>query len=297
MNSKRKNESYIKFIVPILILAAVQFLVQIFSGQLLFFYKGYKYTGGSIDEFTNAWLTSLASPKMSILMTFLSGIIILIWFLFWYRREIIHSAGRTLRDMCGFSGKLNAKIFPGMILIGVGLGIFSYYVKEFITQIKPDSIVSYSSLVEEIDFSTFSWYTILVIVYFVIVAPIMEELTFRGLSLGFAERKMSFAAANIIQAILFAALQMNLIQGITCLVLGLVAGYIYYITENILVPVLMHLVYNVTLIAMSSAVLVGENVVLFFGIFFIAMVAAYVGVLLVRNSKKSIGDNGVKNEN
>lgn len=60
----------------------------------------------------------------------------------------------------------------------------------------------------------------------VILGPIGEELAFRGISLHYANRAMPFWLANLLQALLFAALHINLIQGIHCFISGLLLGYL-----------------------------------------------------------------------
>ncbi len=287
MNNKNnpKQESVFKVFYPIILIVLVQFMVQLFAGQLYFFYKSYKYTSGTYEEFMNSYLTGLVGDKLNLTMSVLCGVILFVVFLMWYRHEIIHSAGVTLRSKCEFRGKFNYKIYLAMVLIGVGAGIFSEYVLEFVAQMRPEILLTYTDIKKQIDFASMSLSSTVLLIYVVVVSPIFVELAFRGLSLGFAERRMSFVAANIIQALLFSAVQMNLVQSVYAFCFGLVLGYVYYRTENILVPIIIHVIFNITAIALSSLALSELNMFVFFGIFFVGMVIVYLGIILVKDAK------------
>ncbi|MGB4660367.1 MAG: type II CAAX endopeptidase family protein [Mobilitalea sp.] len=78
----------------------------------------------------------------------------------------------------------------------------------------------------------------------VIFAPLMEELVFRGVTLKRAGKIMPFAVANVIQALLFGIIHINIIQGIYAFAFGLILGYIAYKFKSIWASILMHLIFN-----------------------------------------------------
>mgnify|MGYP006873135467 CR=1 FL=1 len=129
-NQTRNNESAIKFIYPAFLMMAVQLLVQLFASQLLFFYKGYKYTEGSAEEFFGSYMTSLSSDTFTLIVSVLSTAILSVVFLIWYRKEIIHVANVSLRQKLRTRGILNWVIVPAVICISVGAGAFATYVFE-----------------------------------------------------------------------------------------------------------------------------------------------------------------------
>lgn len=284
-NKTGKRESLLKFIYPVALMACVQILVQLFAGQLLFFYKGYKYTEGTYDDFFNGYQLTLASDKFTLLVSVASTFILAIVFLLWYRREIIHAADQSLRQKIRIIGSLNWKVIPGVILIAVGAGVFATYISYFVAMIKPDLLAGTVDIVSVISESDTGIFNILLLIYFVVLSPVCQELVFRGLTLGFAERRMNFIAANIMQAILCGVFTMNVPQMIYYFLFGLVLGYIYYRTENIIIPIICNMLFCVTRLIFYDVSIIGSSVVTFYIIFFMAMAAAYIGVVFVKKSR------------
>ena len=289
-NQMNRNESAIKFIYPAFIMMAVQLLVQLFAGQLMFFYKGYKYTEGTIEEFMSGYMASLSSDKFTLLVSALSTAILAIVFLLWYRSEIIHVANVSLRQKIKIRGRLGFCIVPGILCISVGAGVFATFTTYFISLVKPDLVVGSVDIVSVIRSSEPGMMNILFIIYFVILSPICQELVFRGLTLGFAERRMTFMAANFVQAILCGFFTMDVIQMIYSFLFSLVLGYVYFRTENILIPILCNMLFCVTRLLFYDVTMLGDSLILFFIVFFLAMALVYLGIMLVKKSKLSFSE-------
>ena len=284
-NQMNRNGSAIKFIYPAFIMMAVQLLVQLFAGQLMFFYKGYKYTEGTAEEFFGGYMASLSSDKFTLLVSILSTVILTVVFLFWYRSEIIHAANVSLRQKMKISGNLNWMIIPGVLCVAVGAGAFATFISYFISSVKPDLVAGSVDIVSVIHNNEPGLLNILFIIYFVVLSPICQELVFRGLTLGFAERRMSFMMANFAQALLSGFFTMDLVQMIYYFLFGLILGYVYFRTENILIPILCNMLFCVTRLLFYDVTVIGDSIVLFFVSFFMAMALAYLGVVLVKKSK------------
>lgn len=277
------NETVFKFIMPVLLMMCVQLLIQLFMGQVMFFYKGYTYSSGTYEEFIQGYRDLLASDDFTMAATIISTTILMMIFLFWYRSEIIHAANVSLRNKCRIIGLFNIKIVPGVVLIAVGMGVIALYIAYIIAFIYPESYyISDSRLINSS--STFPYLHIIYIIYLVIIAPICQELVFRGLTLGFAERRMSFRSANIIQALLFATVSMDMVSIIYYFVFGLVLGYIYYRTENIIIPVVCNMLFVLMRLFTRDINITADNLLLFFIIVFAAMGCIYLGIVLVKNS-------------
>ena len=78
----------------------------------------------------------------------------------------------------------------------------------------------------------------------VVLAPVLEELLFRGILLRRAERAAGTLPAVLISALLFGLYHGNLSQGITAAAAGLALGYAYVRTDALLVSVVMHTAVN-----------------------------------------------------
>ena len=98
---------------------------------------------------------------------------------------------------------------------------------------------------EMIDSSGVTEYSILWAVATVILPPVVEETIFRGLILQYLGRAGArFVVANLIQAVLFGLFHMNFVQGIYTALLGFLLGWLAYRYDSILVPMLLHAIFN-----------------------------------------------------
>ena len=86
--------------------------------------------------------------------------------------------------------------------------------------------------------------TPLLALYTVFVAPMSEELIFRGVTLKYAARATPFFLANIFQALLFGAFHGNIVQGAYAFVAGLFCGYVCYKGGSLWLSILLHMMFN-----------------------------------------------------
>lgn len=83
--------------------------------------------------------------------------------------------------------------------------------------------------------------TILTLLSVAILAPIVEELCFRGLTLRLFKKAIDkFWIVNILQALLFGIIHMNLVQGSYAFVIGLILGYLYEKYHSVFICMLFH---------------------------------------------------------
>ena len=88
--------------------------------------------------------------------------------------------------------------------------------------------------------------SILMIICISILAPIGEELIFRGMTLKIFKKAMIWQVAIVMQAILFGIYHMNLVQGVYAALLGLLLGYIAHRYNSVVPAILLHIVINTT---------------------------------------------------
>lgn len=77
-----------------------------------------------------------------------------------------------------------------------------------------------------------------------IVAPLVEEVIFRGLVFRELEKIMSIKATVGVQALLFGVYHFNITQGIYTLFLGIILGLAIVWTKSIWAPIMIHMVNN-----------------------------------------------------
>jgi membrane protease YdiL (CAAX protease family) len=79
----------------------------------------------------------------------------------------------------------------------------------------------------------------------IIIAPIQEEFVNRGIILNGLAKKYSSKVALIVSSLIFAAMHMNIPQGINAFLLGLILGYIYLKTKSIFLSIICHSINNI----------------------------------------------------
>ena len=110
--------------------------------------------------------------------------------------------------------------------------------------IAPGLMESYKKLVET---SALGVDMPITIVYVILLAPIAEELCFRGMVLGYLEKSnINVRNAILIQSILFGVMHMNLVQGAYAMLLGLILGYLRYKYKTVILTAGVHMFFNFT---------------------------------------------------
>lgn len=106
----------------------------------------------------------------------------------------------------------------------------------------PSVMDSYEELIE---MAGLGQVTVLGVLYGVILGPIAEEVVFRGVTLYYAQKfTRRFWLANLLQAVLFGVLHLNLVQGLYAAVLGLVIGWIYHRFHSMYGCIWLHIFFN-----------------------------------------------------
>lgn len=138
----------------------------------------------------------------------------------------------------------NRKYMLRNILLISGMGITGQlFIAGTMTIISPLFIRYFSDYTETVD-SINTGHPLVVVAYVVIIAPIVEELIFRWSVLDKASRVLPFMAANLLQAIAFGLFHGNMVQGFFASLLGLLLGVVYHKYQNIIAPIILHMIFN-----------------------------------------------------
>jgi membrane protease YdiL (CAAX protease family) len=110
-----------------------------------------------------------------------------------------------------------------------------------------------------------------------IVAPIYEEIIFRGILLKGMSKKINPTLAIVLSSLFFALVHMNIPQGINAFFLGLVLGFIYLKTGSIYLSIFAHFINNFLALSISSLFLIidGKHVIEIHGMFL------FMGIILL----------------
>lgn len=230
----KKTGCFFFSFVPLLLAVGIQLLASFFligiSG--LAFLPSIA-SGSSLTDFLSMFL----DPDFSTTLMIIYSLIVIASFGIWY----YHSYGGN------FLPKVQKIYHPykifGIVLLVPGMQLLSGYLVSLLASLFPSWLEYYEKLLESagLDDSI----SLAMLLYSVILAPIGEELIFRGVTMRIARTHFSFLFANILQAFLFGVYHMNMIQGCYAFCLGLLLGYICERGGSIYFSMFLHFLFNI----------------------------------------------------
>ncbi len=263
--------------VPYLLVFLVQLGLMFFVLQLMFVYKVVNFTEGSYMGFVADLVELTGGTTFNLVVSVLYALITSVWFGIWYRRKFYPSACKHES-----SWKKNpVMMIVGILCVGIGAQYLCTYLMNGLAMMFPSWLVMYQQLMENVGLGT-GELGVLTVIYTVLIGPVAEELTFRGLTLGYGRKSVPFWMANVTQALLFAMLHMNPLQSIYTFVLGLLLGYMVYQTDSIVTGILAHMCFNFIGAVIPGVILGGTTPVTFFIFLLAAMIVTYLGIELIR---------------
>ncbi len=222
--------------------------------------------------------------NMMVIYAIVGVVIFGLWYSI-FRKDKLETSGKYTYPSTPKNHKitLSGKTFSpslifGLILLAIALQYVAYYIMAVITAFRPELMDAYTEMMESAGLSNTN-ISVAMVLAVVIFAPACEELALRGVTLGYASRALPFWAANILQALLFGIMHGNVIQGAYAFVLGLFLGYLYHISGNIKVTILLHIFFNGASTFFGGLFFYGEeSPYLFCLILFLAMCLTYVAL-------------------
>ena len=103
------------------------------------------------------------------------------------------------------------------------------------------------------------FYIGIMILQIVIIAPIAEELLFRGLIFKLLRKKYSFFAAAATSSIIFALIHRASLNILPLFVISFVFAYLYEKTQNIATPMILHSIHNTINLSLLIGLKLGLN--------------------------------------
>lgn len=176
---------------------------------------------------------------------------------------------------------LTAKSVGKIIALGICFELMISSVLAIVEIFFPDIMAEYERLMEEAGMNEIS---LVVALAAIIMAPIVEELAFRGVTLRLAlhitgknslSDNVTFWIANILQALAFGIGHLNLVQSSYAFVLGIVMGCIIRKYKTLYASMILHAVFNfagtvfaalIALIPYTDTLIANILMILIFGI-------------------------------
>lgn len=230
-----KVGSFFQSFLPFILYIAIQVVVNIVVTAVYAIRSMVNGDGSQILTFLDELPSNTDFIQM---VSVIFGVIVFILFTIWYRRVFVRPLRSKTRKY--WSG-ISFQVIIGLIFLAFGLQYVAQLIANGIGYAFPSLMENYQQLMTDAGFDSLSF---LLIIYTVILAPIVEELTFRGLTMRFARQWLPFWGANIFQAFLFGVIHLNVIQGIYAFCLGLFFGWVAKTSHSIKQSILLHVLFN-----------------------------------------------------
>lgn len=187
---------------------------------------------------------------------------------------------------------VNGRLLAAMACLGMSLQFLISTCLSALYPVLPQNLTDqYSELIEQLVGGNI-WLSLFVTV---LLAPLAEELLFRGVTLKKAQNIMSFFAANVLQAFLFGVYHMNLIQGVYAFVLGMVLGFTANYFHSIWASILLHACVNASAEVLSILpAAVTDTVIGVLGIAAAGVVLLFLAAKLYPSARKEPEDENTK---
>ena len=221
-------------------LAVIFIGVVVYIEVFIFGYLVQKQWGGRSD-IKILEIVEYASTHTDACISAVSVAFPVIWivtFALWYKKLITAE-----KDILSDEQKVKLFTVKNIIFIAVialGTQLFTIGAMDLILPHFPKIAEAYNELMEK----GLGGNPIIVFFTVVILAPLSEELVFRGVIMKKARAHFPFLVANLLQATLFSLFHFNIVQGAYAFLGGLIMGYVAYKYRSIKASILLHLVFN-----------------------------------------------------
>ena len=189
---------------------------------------------------------------------------------------MLRNKEQNLFVRCRFKA-FNLKAGLSLIPLTIALSAFSVSLVGILVPFFP----SYQEISDTLQAANGSTISVLAIT---ILAPIFEEILFRGIIFNELKKSMPVLPAIIAQGVFFGIYHLNLLQGIYAAILGCILGLIYQMTKSLWSNVIVHMTFNLLGVFVMPYVLDKTS---WFVIGYIILGAILTGIILVYIHKKT----------
>lgn len=222
----KKAGWYLMSVLPVLMMIGIQFIGTIVI--MAWYMICYGVTTGTQMVWDNLIGVMVVTQVLTLLI---SGL--------WYGLWIVR--GRKKREQ-EEKPRFSVRSFGSVLCLAIGAQCLVGLLLAAWQYISPEQIDAYNEMIES---SGISELTVLSAIATVIMAPIGEEIVCRGLTVEYLKRAgAGFWVINVVQAVLFGIMHLDLVQGTYAFFVGLICGYLALKYKTLLPSMLFHLCFN-----------------------------------------------------
>lgn len=261
-NSHINQDNKIKYILyaflPLLVAMVTQYLVTILDVLVIFIANLLSdeeiSRTHSISDIMNQHLNQpMNRAYVSVAQYFLYIVIFGIWYYKAFCNDISKNNNSIASHIIDMIKQLfRSKVIFLLIIAGYAGQVMVDGILVLVRPLFTSAFEEYDELVSNVSGINSSW-VMLIAVFF--LAPIGEELLFRGIVQQYLSRAMNIYIAIILQGLLFGLYHGNVIQGIYAFLLGTVLGLIAHKAQSILYGIILHMVINISILFVPDILL------------------------------------------
>lgn len=267
----KKAGRYLLIAVPVLIGLGIQLLCSALGGMVYGIVYSFQaaMNGETVSQAEIQAGLMAGYSDIIIYILIVSQLVSLLVFGIWYRIQNKKTVKRKAAQI------IHGKTIGWIVLFGIGLQALTSVALQLAYLVVPDAIENMSELLEQAGVGEMGVFSMAATV---ILAPVVEEILFRGVTFKLAKKAGApFMAANILQALMFGVYHANLVQGAYAFVLGLVLGYAAQKYGSLYPAILLHLAYNLSATLLNTISGLFPQTVLV-PVLFAAVGAVFVGI-------------------
>lgn len=237
MNGKRSFGNVMIGILKCLAYLAVWFIIQLavtFFAEIAIILAN---RGASLDK-----ITELVNAK-GVEITLLSNLVMILAFSIFYRirKSNLTNAIRLNRMPSYFTFSA--------VLLGISLQIIVVLIVNIVATAFPDLLKQFEDVNSSLSNHEMSFVMVLSVG---IIAPIAEEMLFRGLILNKLNQNMNKWIAIVISALIFGIAHGSVIGFIYTFPIGFIMGWLYIKFDSVLPSILFHMSFNITSLVLDE---------------------------------------------
>lgn len=280
MNEKKPNVFFI--IAPLIVTNLVANIISIPMAQI---WLGLLMLNNS-DELSYRQLLDLLieesqSGKYMMMLNILTGLACGVIFFLWYKRIKKNQKG----DSIPIGKTRPVFLIFSMLMIGIGMQFIGHYMIRIMSMAFPKLLLDYQYLLSKMGaYDTHNSLYYLFTAYTFFIAPITEELAYRGISMHYARNRFSAKISIFVTALLFACIHTTLFQMSYTFVFAIVLGYVVIRTGKIWITIGIHMIFNMSAFLVEQLSFFGRTPALDFVAMLFSMMAIYFGVIILLKS-------------
>ncbi|MBR1815352.1 MAG: CPBP family intramembrane metalloprotease [Lachnospiraceae bacterium] len=194
----------------------------------------------------------------------------------------------------GFFSIIKPPVLIPLIIAGMAAQVLVDSVLALIRPIFETLFKEYDKLISNVTGASASWLMYLSVF---LLAPIAEEILFRGLILSYGKKCMPIYAAVILQAFLFGLYHGNIIQGTYAFILGILLGYIAVKSKTLSASICFHIAVNLSIIFVPAVLFASDLSCVIAGAASCIILVSGILIINYMLRRKTTDDNQAEHDN